>query len=108
MDLEDTRIVVALEEASKKMGFKFTGHFLVEDGDGVEYQYLGLLHHIGSDTGTLICSSSTCPEGNSRESEYSLSIIALDSISSDESITEMLLDLGWHGGLEKPELYGSS
>jgi hypothetical protein len=100
MSPRDKKICEAWKQAAKVFGLVFSTPYVVKDYDGVEYEYLGLVHHVGADTGTLIATEDTCPSGNSRESEYSLSILSYDEYSNfdNEIFLEFLKDWGWYGG----------
>ncbi len=103
----DDKIIAAWMEASKDLDFRFTARYAVTDTDGVVYEYLGLVHEFGCENGTLIGSADTCPEGNSLERDYFLSLLGDGYGQYDRQMfVDTLNDWQWFGKeVEKPVWY---
>ena len=99
MNIEDTQLIEALNEATKELGLDCVSPYEVELKNGDTIVYLALIKEFGSPKGTLICSRSVCPEGYSEEYKYFVSVLSHDYYFPYHrtDYIEMLQDWGWFG-----------
>jgi hypothetical protein len=99
MTESDVQIVAKLAALARELGVHFTTPYLLVDEDGTSYGYLGLVHHFGAPTGTLIGSRDTCPSGSLRERVFAVSLLdtASPGLGSRTEAIEMFADWGWCG-----------
>ena len=104
----DKKLCTAWKKAAFEIGVEFSTPFCIQDTDGKEHFYLGLVHQVGSSSGTLIASADTSPSGNDREREYALSLLAYKYYSyfKPAVFTETILEWGWCGKKgEEPNVF---
>jgi len=96
----DKEVVRLIGNAAEDLGFCFSAPYQVIDVDGSVYNYLGHINDFGSDAGILIGGGS-CPEGNSREREFALSLFGPECVETSDQVKALLIDWGWFGPEER-------